>query len=48
MENMGTFDELANSGKDFSMMLASLQEGKDKDADSVGSGVVSISYLLIL
>nr|ASU47346.1 ABCC3 [Cnaphalocrocis medinalis] len=39
VENMGTFDELANSGKDFSMMLASLQEGKDKDADSVGSGV---------
>ncbi|CAH0405949.1 unnamed protein product [Chilo suppressalis] len=39
IENMGTFDELIQSGKEFSSMLASLQEGKDKDGDSVGSGV---------
>nr|UEO57357.1 ABCC3 [Conogethes punctiferalis] len=39
IENMGTFDELVNSGKDFAMLLAAIQEGKDKDADSVGSGV---------
>nr|AKC34055.1 ABCC3 protein [Spodoptera litura] len=37
VENMGTFDELVSSGKEFSMMLAQLQEGKDKDAESVGS-----------
>nr|AKC34056.1 ABCC3 protein [Spodoptera litura] len=37
IENMGTFDELVSSGKEFSMMLAQLQEGKDKDAESVGS-----------
>ncbi|KAM3966456.1 LOW QUALITY PROTEIN: ATP-binding cassette subfamily C member 4-like [Aphomia sociella] len=39
VENMGTFDELVSSGKEFAMMLTSLQEGKDKDAESVGSGV---------
>ncbi|XP_028160238.1 probable multidrug resistance-associated protein lethal(2)03659 [Ostrinia furnacalis] len=39
VENMGTFDELVESGKEFATLLASLQEGKDKDADSVGSGV---------
>ncbi|XP_075985107.1 ATP-binding cassette sub-family C member 4-like [Anticarsia gemmatalis] len=37
IENMGTFDELVTSGKDFAMLLSSLQEGKDKDSDSVGS-----------
>ncbi|XP_026726076.1 multidrug resistance-associated protein 4-like [Trichoplusia ni] len=37
IENMGTFDELVGSGKDFAMMLAGLQEGKDKDAESMGS-----------
>ncbi|KAJ8734777.1 hypothetical protein PYW08_014027 [Mythimna loreyi] len=37
IENMGTFDELVSSGKDFSLMLAQLQEGKDKDSDSLGS-----------
>ncbi|XP_041974687.1 ATP-binding cassette sub-family C member 4-like [Aricia agestis] len=36
VENMGTFDELVSS-KDFSFMLSSLQEGKDKDTDSIGS-----------
>ncbi|XP_026764672.2 ATP-binding cassette subfamily C member 4-like [Galleria mellonella] len=38
VENMGTFDELVSSGKEFSTILASLQESKDKDAESVGSG----------
>lgn len=37
VENMGTFDELASSGKDFSLLLGSLQEGKDKDSDSITS-----------
>ncbi|KAH9634025.1 hypothetical protein HF086_001227 [Spodoptera exigua] len=37
IENMGTFDELVSNGKEFSMMLAQLQEGKEKDAESVGS-----------
>nr|WBG67118.1 ABCC3 protein [Mythimna separata] len=37
IENMGTFDELVSSGKDFSLMLSQLQEGKDKDSDSLGS-----------
>lgn len=36
---MGTFDELASSGKDFSLMLTSLQEGKDKDGDSISAKV---------
>ncbi|GBP41931.1 hypothetical protein EVAR_31694_1 [Eumeta japonica] len=43
VENMGTFDELITSGKEFAMMLSSLQEGKDKDADSItsdGSGKI--------
>ncbi|KAL4709197.1 hypothetical protein ACJJTC_008125 [Scirpophaga incertulas] len=35
--NMGSYKELINSGKEFSTMLASLQEGKDKDGDSVNS-----------
>ncbi|XP_013195380.2 ATP-binding cassette sub-family C member 4 isoform X2 [Amyelois transitella] len=39
VENMGTFDELASSGKEFSMLLTALQDGKDKDTESVGSGV---------
>ncbi|KPI93322.1 putative multidrug resistance-associated protein lethal(2)03659 [Papilio xuthus] len=34
IENMGTFDELVSSGKDFAMLLSALQEGKEKDADS--------------
>ncbi|XP_041974693.1 ATP-binding cassette sub-family C member 4-like [Aricia agestis] len=37
IENMGTFDELAASGKDFSLMLSALHEGKDKETDSVGA-----------
>ncbi|KAG6463316.1 hypothetical protein O3G_MSEX013801 [Manduca sexta] len=37
IENMGTFDELASSGKEFSMMLTSLQEGKEKDSDSLSA-----------
>ncbi|XP_021200213.3 ATP-binding cassette sub-family C member 4 [Helicoverpa armigera] len=37
IENMGTFEELVNSGKEFSMMLSQLQEGKEKDSDSLGS-----------
>ncbi|XP_059049067.1 ATP-binding cassette sub-family C member 4-like [Achroia grisella] len=37
VENMGTFDELVSSGKEFATMLTSLQEGKDKDSESVGS-----------
>nr|AUO38741.1 ABCC3 protein [Spodoptera frugiperda] len=37
IENMGTFDELVSSGKEFSMMLSQLQEGKEKDTESVGS-----------
>lgn len=36
---MGTFDELVSSGKDFSMLLSSLQEGKEKDSESLGSRV---------
>ncbi|XP_053601473.1 ATP-binding cassette sub-family C member 4-like [Plodia interpunctella] len=39
VENMGTFDELASSGKEFAMLLTALQDGKDKDSESVGSGV---------
>ncbi|CAG9575807.1 unnamed protein product [Danaus chrysippus] len=38
IENMGTFDELVSSGKEFAMMLSALQEGKDKDSDSINSG----------
>ncbi|XP_072936036.1 ATP-binding cassette sub-family C member 4-like [Epargyreus clarus] len=38
IENMGTFNDLVSSGKDFAMLLATLQEGKDKDSESVGSG----------
>ncbi|XP_047540734.1 ATP-binding cassette sub-family C member 4-like [Vanessa atalanta] len=38
IENMGTFEELASSGKQFAQMLSSLQDGKDKDADSIKSG----------
>ncbi|KAM3966701.1 LOW QUALITY PROTEIN: ATP-binding cassette subfamily C member 4-like [Aphomia sociella] len=37
VENMGTFDELVASGKQFTMMLMSLDEGKDKDTESVTS-----------
>ncbi|XP_045455242.1 ATP-binding cassette sub-family C member 4-like [Melitaea cinxia] len=37
IENMGTFDELVSSGKEFAQMLVSLQEGKDKDTDSINS-----------
>lgn len=37
VENMGTFDELVSSGKDFAMLLSSLQEGKGTDTDSMGS-----------
>lgn len=36
---MGTFDELVASGKEFSQLLSTLQEGKDKDTDSISSGV---------
>lgn len=36
---MGTFDELVSSGKEFAMLLSTLQEGKDKDSDSINSGV---------
>lgn len=43
---MGTFDELANSGKDFAMLLSALQEGKDKDTDSLTSSEVSIRTFL--
>lgn len=45
VENMGTFDELASSGKEFAMLLTALQDGKDKDSESVGSGVVSYFIL---
>ncbi|KAJ0181177.1 hypothetical protein K1T71_003262 [Dendrolimus kikuchii] len=37
IENMGTFDELAAMGKEFSMTLSSLQEGKEKDNESLSS-----------
>lgn len=40
---MGTFDELVTNGKEFAMMLASLQEGKE-DSDSL-SGVSKFSRL---
>lgn len=43
---MGTFDELVSSGKEFAQMLVSLQEGKDKDTDSINSSVSNI-YLII-
>lgn len=43
---MGTFDELVSSGKEFAQMLVSLQEGKDKDTDSINSSV-SNSYLIV-
>lgn len=39
IENMGTYDELVSSGKEFAMLLSSLEEGKDKDTDSMGSKV---------
>ncbi|CAH0722571.1 unnamed protein product, partial [Brenthis ino] len=38
IENMGTFDELVSSGKEFAQLLSAIQEGKDKDSDSIGSG----------
>ncbi|CAH2267214.1 jg2942 [Pararge aegeria aegeria] len=38
VENMGTFDELVASGKEFAQLLSSLQEGKEKDTASIGSG----------
>ncbi|CAK1599798.1 unnamed protein product [Parnassius mnemosyne] len=34
IENMGTFDELVSSGKELAVMMASLQEGKDKSTDN--------------
>ncbi|XP_050359934.1 ATP-binding cassette sub-family C member 4-like isoform X2 [Nymphalis io] len=37
IENMGTFEELASSGKQFAQMLSSLQESKDKDTESINS-----------
>ncbi|XP_068628826.1 ATP-binding cassette subfamily C member 4-like [Battus philenor] len=40
IENMGTFDELVSSGKEFAMMLASLQEGKEKDNENNTAGKV--------
>lgn len=41
IENIGSFDELAASGKAFSMLLTSLQE-KDKDGDSLSAKVRNI------
>ncbi|XP_023934406.1 ATP-binding cassette sub-family C member 4 [Bicyclus anynana] len=40
VENMGTFDELVSSGKEFAQLLSSLQEGKDQDTASIASGKV--------
>lgn len=31
VENMGTFDELVSSGKEFATILAKLQDSKEKD-----------------
>ncbi|KAI5634802.1 ABC transporter domain-containing protein [Phthorimaea operculella] len=38
IENMGTFDELISTGKEFATMLNALGEGKDKDTESDTSG----------
>ncbi|CAG5018109.1 unnamed protein product [Parnassius apollo] len=34
IENMGTFDELVSSGKELANIMASLQEGKDKNTEN--------------
>ncbi|CAH4030827.1 unnamed protein product [Pieris brassicae] len=36
VENMGTFDELVSSGKEFAMMLSNLQESKEDTGSSKG------------
>ncbi|XP_045760841.1 ATP-binding cassette sub-family C member 4-like [Maniola jurtina] len=38
IENMGTFEELVSAGKEFAQLLNALQEGKEKDTASIGSG----------
>ncbi|XP_026324225.1 multidrug resistance-associated protein 4-like [Hyposmocoma kahamanoa] len=50
IENVGTFDELVTSGKDFAMMLAALQEGKEDSGSTFSSesGKEKKSYLRIL
>lgn len=44
---MGTFDELASTGKEFSMLLSLLQEGKEKDSESLSSRVSYFYYLTV-
>ncbi|KAJ2946420.1 hypothetical protein O0L34_g12459 [Tuta absoluta] len=38
IENMGTFDQLISTGKEFATMLNALGEGKEKDTESNSSG----------
>ncbi|XP_045508072.1 ATP-binding cassette sub-family C member 4-like [Colias croceus] len=46
IENMGTFDELATSGKEFAMMLTNLQETKTDESATANKGDENEKVLL--